>query len=300
MARFPRRVVISVVGAVVLLVGISLLLTRADRVDSTAFSGLTGNTERGERIFIAAGCASCHHAPGAKDDARLILTGGQVFETQFGRFTAPNVSPDPKAGIGAWSLEDFASALRFGTSPAGRHYYPVFPYTAYTRMTDDQIADLWSYFQTLPQDGTSNAAHDLKFPFSLRAGIGLWKSLYLNQDWVLAEPESEMLRRGRTLVEALGHCGECHTPRNVFGGLKHGDWFAGGPNPTGTGTIPALTPDHLDWSENDISYYLETGFTPDFDSAGGHMVSVISNFAQLPVEDRQAVATYIKALPPSP
>lgn len=300
MARVPRRVAILVAVVAILVVGIGLWVTRPDQVDGAAFSGLTGNTQRGARIFIAAGCASCHHAPGAKDDARLVLAGGQIFETEFGKFTAPNVSPDPTAGIGNWSIEDFASALRFGTSPAGQHYYPAFPYTAYTRMTDEQIADLWSYMQTLPHDGTANTGHDLKFPFSLRVGIGLWKSLYLNRDWVLAKPENEKLRRGRILVEALGHCGECHTPRNAFGGLKHEDWLAGAPNPTGTGKIPALTPDQLDWSEKDISYYLETGFTPDFDSAGGHMVSVISNFAQLPAEDREAVAKYIKALPPSP
>ena len=297
MVSVPQRLAIAVTA--ILLVGLSLWLTWPDRVDRAAFSGLTGNAKRGERLFIAAGCASCHHAPGAKDDDRLIIAGGQVFETQFGRFTAPNISSDPVAGIGGWSLEEFASALRFGTSPAGQHYYPVFPYTAYTRMNDDQIADLWSFFQTLPQDGTSNAEHDLKFPFSIRAGIGLWKYLYLDREWILDEPENDKLRRGRTLVEALGHCGECHTPRDALGGLQHEDWLAGGPNPTGTGTIPALTPDRLDWSESDIAYYLETGFTPDFDSAGGHMVSVISNFAQLPAEDREAVAIYIKALPPA-
>jgi mono/diheme cytochrome c family protein len=280
----------------VLAAGLAVWAIQPVRVDDADFKALAGDPASGERIFHAAGCASCHHAPDAKGEERLVLSGGQVFETSFGSFVAPNVSPDREAGLGNWSLEDFASALRFGTSPSGEHYYPAFPYTSYTRMSDDQIADLWSFLKTLPADNTPSRAHDVGFPFSFRPGVGVWKLIYLDRDWITREPGDDVRRQGRILVEALGHCGECHTPRDAFGGLKLDNWLAGAPNPTGTGTVPALTPDQFNWSESDIAYYLETGFTPDFDSAGGHMVSVIENFSSLPTDDRQAVAAYIKAL----
>ncbi|MEO0866508.1 MAG: cytochrome c, partial [Pseudomonadota bacterium] len=212
-------------------------------------------------------------------------------------FIAPNISPHPEAGIGAWSLEDFANALRHGTSPSGQHYYPAFPYSAYIRMTDTQIADLWAFWQSLPADPTPSAAHEVGFPFNIRLSVGGWKLLYLDPDWVMAGDLSPELTRGRELVEALGHCSECHTPRNALGGLDQSRWLAGAPNPTGRGTIPALTPDKLEWSATDIAYYLESGFTPDYDSVGGHMVAVVENFAKLTAEDRAAVAAYLKALP---
>ncbi|MBE9635540.1 cytochrome c [Salipiger mangrovisoli] len=258
-----------------------------------------GDPARGQTIFTAAGCASCHHAPESED--KLLLAGGQRFPSEFGTFTAPNISPHPQQGIGAWSLHDFANALLRGVSPEGRHYYPAFPYTSYIRMEPQDVVDLWSYIRTLPASDAASQPHGLRFPFNLRRGLGLWKQLYLEPAWVLASAEDETLRRGRYLVEALAHCGECHTPRDALGGLQRDAWLSGGPAPDGTGRIPALTPDALSWSHEDIAYYLETGFTPDYDSAGGHMVEVIDNFARLPAEDRDAVAAYVKALPaPAP
>ena len=266
-------------------------LSAPERVDSALFDGLTGDAARGEPVFIAAGCASCHHAPEAED--KRVLSGGQRFVSEFGTFLAPNISPHPETGIGAWSLEDFGNAVMKGVSPAGAHYYPAFPYTAYGRMTAQDVADLWAYMQTLPQDATPSQPHEVGFPFNIRRSVGLWKTLFVTPDWVIADaPE-----RGRYLVEALAHCGECHSPRNAFGALDATRWMAGAPNPSGRGTIPALTPDKFDWSETDIAYYLETGFTPDFDSAGGHMAAVIRNFAKLPASDREAVAAYLKVLP---
>ena len=134
-------------------------------------------------------------------------------------------------------------------------------------------------------------------PFNVRRGLGLWKRLFFDDAWVMTEAEGQDLTRGRYLVEALAHCGECHTPRNALGALDRSAWLTGAPNPNGDGTIPGLTPDKLDWSATDIAYYLETGFTPDFDSVGGHMVEVVENFGQLSEADRTAVAAYLKALP---
>ncbi|MHA6347049.1 cytochrome c [Roseivivax sp. CAU 1761] len=281
----------------VLAVAAGLWLTRAVPASESVYDGLEGDAGRGETLFLAAGCASCHHAPEAEGADRLVLAGGQRFPSPFGTFVAPNISTDPEAGIGAWTLSDLAGALRRGVSPEGRHYYPAFPYTAYSRMTPEQVADLWAYLQTLPADATPSQPHEVGFPFNIRRGLGLWKALYLDDAWVMTGDLDPELARGRELVEALAHCGECHTPRGRLGALDREAWLAGAPNPSGEGRIPTLRPEALDWSATDIAYYLETGFTPDFDSAGGHMVAVIENFKQLSAEDRQAVAAYLKALP---
>lgn len=285
--------------AILCLLGLAVLaagwwLTRPRPADPAELAGLAGDATRGESVFLAAGCASCHKAPDS-DEARA-LAGGERFATPFGTFVAPNISPDPTHGIGAWTLADFASAVRNGTSPEGRHYYPAFPYASYARMTAADLADLWAFLGTLPPQDRANERHDLAFPFNIRAGLGLWKALYLDRDWIAAAG-SPAVARGRYLVEALGHCGECHTPRTLLGGLDRSRWLAGAPNPAGKGTIPALTPDRLDWSEGDIAYFLETGLTPDFDTAGSSMVEVVKNTARLATEDRAAIAAYLKALP---
>lgn len=272
------------------------MISAPDPLPAGEFADDTGGDPvRGQAVFTAAGCASCHHAPESED--KLVLAGGQRFPSDFGTFIAPNISPDPQDGIGAWSLHDFANALLRGVSPEGRHYYPAFPYTSYIRMEPQDVVDLWSYLRTLPAASTPSQPHEVSFPFNLRRGLGLWKQVYLDPAWIVPGAEPGEMRRGRYLVEALAHCGECHTPRDGFGGLERTAWLAGAPAPGGEGSIPALTPDKLTWSAEDVAYYLETGFTPEYDSAGGHMVEVIANFAQLSPEDRLAVATYVKALP---
>ena len=283
---------LGALGILVLLAG--FWLTRPERVDPADFASLQGDAAAGQLVFLAAGCGSCHTAPESEDV--LVLAGGQKFPSPFGTFLAPNISNLAQDG---WTLADLASAVRYGTSPNGQHYYPAFPYTTYSRMQDQQIADLWAYLQTLPADSTPNQPHEVGFPFNIRLGLGAWKLLYLRDDFVLTGDLSPELARGRELVEVLGHCGECHTPRGRIGGMQKDQWLAGAATPDGKARFPALTPDKLTWSAGDIAYYLETGFTPDFDSAGGHMVSVIRNFAQLSAEDRAAVAAYLKALPGS-
>jgi mono/diheme cytochrome c family protein len=262
-----------------------------------AIAAHTPDLANGERAFLAGGCASCHAAEDAEGDARRVLEGGHRLASDFGTFVAPNISPHPQQGIGDWSLEEFATAMLVGVSPEGTHYYPAFPYTAYTHMTDADLADLWAFLQTLPTSDRPNEANALAFPYNLRRGIGLWKWRYLDDDWVAAAP-SETLERGRYLVEALAHCAECHTPRDQFGGLDVARWMGGAPNPSGRGRIPNITPAALDWSASDIAYYLETGFTPDYDSAGGTMADVVTNTAQLSAEDRAAIAAYVKGLAP--
>ncbi|MXQ07266.1 c-type cytochrome [Alphaproteobacteria bacterium GH1-50] len=270
------------------------VLTRPATVEPERFATLTGDAAAGEAVFWAGGCASCHTESSATD--RTLLTGGYRIESDFGTFVAPNISPDPEHGIGGWSLTDFANAMLEGTTPEGAHYFPSFPYGSYRLMADQDVADLWAYLQTLPPSDRPSVPHELSLPFNLRMAVGGWKVLYLDRGLV-GPGDGAQLERGRYLVEALGHCAECHTPRDAFGGLDTTRWMAGAPNPSGRGRIPGLTPAQLTWSEGDIAYYLETGFTPDFDSAGGGMASVVKNLANLTPEDRTAIAAYLKALP---
>lgn len=271
------------------------LLTRPQSVDADLFTGLQGDPESGETIFWAGGCASCHAAPEAKGDARLVLAGGYRIESPFGTFIAPNISPTAE-GLAGWSVEDLGNALLHGTSPEGRHYYPSFPYGSYQHMQPQDIADLKAFLDTLPPSDATSLPHEVRFPYNLTRGIGLWKRLNMTSGWVLENADTPELERGRYLVEALGHCAECHTPRTATGGLDRSQWMAGAPNPSGKGRIPAISPEKMDWSATDIAYYLETGLTPDYDSAGGQMVSVIANMGHLPKEDRHAIAAYLKAL----
>lgn len=295
-----RRIALALVAVGLVLAAAGLWLSSPNRLPGAAVAGLTGDPVRGERLFWAGGCASCHAGPEAEGAEKLVLAGGEPLATPFGSFVAPNISPDPEHGIGGWSDLDFANAMQRGVSPDGRHYYPAFPYTSYARMELQEIVDLKAYLDTLPASAVESADHDLAFPFTLRRGIGLWKQLYLSEDWVMAEPADAQIEAGRTLVEGAGHCGECHTPRDSFGGADTARWMAGAPNPTGKGRIPAIAPPEFDWSAADIAYYLESGFTPEFDTAGGHMAAVVSNMAMLTPEDRAAIAAYLKALPPAP
>lgn len=267
------------------------LLTRPQTLVTDDLEAYKPDPVDGEQLFHAGGCAACHGSG---------LEGGLEMATAFGTFRVPNISPDPVNGIGDWSGEDFLNAMKAGVSPDGRHYYPAFPYTSYTRMDDRDVLDLKAYIDSIPASGNQVGAHDIGFPWSIRRGIGLWKKLYLDQALVaVTGQENAQLERGRYLVEAVGHCGECHTPRNAFGAIDTARWLAGGPNPDGEGRVPNITP-HEDgigsWSEKDIAYYLESGFTPDFDMVGSSMVEVQENIARLSNEDRAAIAVYLKAI----
>jgi len=272
-------------------------LARPQPLPAPAFAGLAGDPARGERIFRAAGCASCHSAQGARGDDLLVLAGGRRFETDFGIFRAPNISPDPEYGIGGWTLAAFGNAMLRGLAPDGSHYYPAFPYTSYLRMALADVADLKAYLDTLPPSSQPDEPHELAFPFDQRWALGLWKRLYLRDDWVLDQGLDEPARRGRYLVEALAHCGECHTPRDRWGGPDTSRWLAGAPNPSGRGSIPNITPGGLTWSVEDIAAYLVSGFTPSFDVAGGTMAAVIENLSHLPAADIADIVAYLQAVP---
>ncbi len=277
--------------------GLLWLLARPNPMGAAELAGLTGDSAHGAQVFWAAGCASCHMATGAKGDAQLVLTGGQRFPSDFGTFIAPNISPDPDHGIGGWSVLDLANALTRGVGRAGEHLYPALPYASYAKMRLQDVADLHAFLQTLPPDATPSQPHELDFPFSRRETLGVWKLFYLNGDWAVPGSLTPTAERGRYIAEALAHCGECHTPRTMLGGMDSARWLGGAPNPSGEGRIPNITPGKLGWTAADIVQYLTTGFTPEFDSVGGHMAHVVENVARLPQGDRQAVAEYLLAVP---
>lgn len=271
-------------------------ITAPAPLPAETFAGLTGDAARGELVFTAAGCASCHMAPDAKGEAQLVLAGGMRFPSDFGTFIAPNISPSAQ-GIGGWSVADLGNALMRGVSPGGKHLYPALPYASYARMQPQDVADIHAYIQTLPPSDVESPAHEIGFPFSIRRSLGVWKAMFLTDGWVLTGDLTPEETRGREIVEALAHCGECHTPRNALGGMDMGRWLAGAPNPSGEGNIPNITPAKLTWSAGEIVSYLTSGFTPEFDSVGGHMAHVVENMAKLPDSDRQAVAAYLKKIP---
>ncbi|MDR6633703.1 mono/diheme cytochrome c family protein [Phyllobacterium sp. 1468] len=280
------------------------LLSAPSHVDPAKLAAAApGDAQRGMGIFWQGGCASCHAAPGSKGDARLVLAGGVNLVTPFGIFVTPNISPS-KQGIGDWSFADLANAMMEGVSPDGRHFYPAFPYTSYARMQVQDIADLYAFLKTLPPSDNVAGSHKLAFPFTIRRGIGLWKRLFLSPQPVLTLANAtDPIKRGQYLVEGPGHCGECHTPRDFIGGPDNTQWLAGAKAPEGKGVIPNITGGEggiNSWSEKDISYALESGFTPDFDSLGGSMTDVVLNMAHLEPADRDAIAAYLKAVPAHP
>ena len=271
--------------------------------DAQIASFPAGDAQAGERMFHAGGCASCHAVPKSEGDKRFELPGGVELKTPFGTFVAPNISQHETDGIGGWTPAEFARAMLKGVSPGGRHYYPAFPYTSYARMNPADIADLFAFLKTTPAIEGEAADHELGFPFNIRRGLGLWKLVNLSSDpaVVLENDAPEQAKRGQYLVEGPGHCGECHSPRDIGGAVLKDRWLAGAAAAEGEGVVPNITPGEGGiggWSEADIAYYLETGFTPDFDSVGGAMVEVQRNMAALPPGDRAAIAVYLKSVPP--
>jgi mono/diheme cytochrome c family protein len=252
----------------------------------------------GLTVFNAGGCSSCHAVPGQPD--RLRLGGGLAIVSRFGTFYAPNISPDPVDGIGRWTEAEFVAAVTKGISPDGFHYFPAFPYTSYQHARLEDIRDLFAYLKTLAPVPGKARDHEVPFPFKIRRNLGIWKRLYIDgKPFMPDAARSASWNRGAYLVGSLGHCAECHSPRNALGGVIAAQRFAGGPDPEGEGWVPNITQKGLgDWSEKDIAYFLETGATPDGDSAGGAMARVIKNTSQLPAADRAAMAEYLKSLPP--
>ena len=255
-----------------------------------------GNVTRGAYLARASGCIACHTN---FESGGPILAGGPPLKTPFGTFYAPNLTPDKDFGIGNWNLENFATALRHGTSPEGKPYYPAFPYDFYTKLSDQDIADLWAAFQTVPPVNQISTPHELSFPFSVREGLNLWQNLFFKEGrFTSNETKGEQFNRGKYLVESAAHCAACHSPRNLFGALDKDKSFTGTESMLeGEGSIPAITPDALksaEWSQSDLSYALKSGVKVDGDVFGGSMGEVVRDgTAYLQKQDLDAIAFYL-------
>lgn len=277
-------------------------LTGPETIPASELAAYAPNVANGTTIFNAGGCSSCHATPAQPD--RLRLGGGLPIPSPFGTFYVPNISSDPDDGIGRWTEAQFVTALLKGTSPEGSHYFPAFPYTSYQHMKLEDARDLFAYLKTLSAVSGKAPAHGVPFPFNIRRNLGIWKLLFMDGKILASKPfvpdaaRPAPWNRGGYLVNALGHCAECHSPRNLLGGIISAQRFAGGPDPEGEGSVPNITQKGLaNWSEKDIAYLLETGQTPDGDTVGGSMARVIRNTSQLSAADRAAMATYLKSLP---
>lgn len=304
-----RKPVLALLAFLVAIALVLYLLTRPVTIPPAALPPHAPDVANGEYLFIAGGCAECHAVPVKKCDdlnieSKEALAGGRCLKTAFGTFHVPNISPDKETGIGGWSTLDFVNAMKRGVAPDGSHYYPAFPFTSYQRMSFEDLIDLKAYLDSLPAVKHETPPHDLVFPFNLRRALGLWHRLYVDGNSFSPDPQaSAELNRGAYLVRGPGHCAECHSSRNLIGGIVAATEFAGAPNPAGKGTVPNITPsdDGIgDWSHEDIVYFLETGNTPEFDVVGGVMAPVQENIAMLKPEDRKAIAAYLKSLPPRP
>jgi mono/diheme cytochrome c family protein len=264
----------------------------------TLASDAAESIERGAYLTAAAGCLSCH--TDTENDG-TAFAGGHQLETPFGLFSTPNITPDMTTGIGSWSQAEFIAALREGISPAGEHYYPAFPYASYAGITDQDAQDIYAHLQSLSPVTQANQPHELKWYVPGRWAIRIWNSLFAPWDYPEPTPTSDAVwARGAYLVRHLGHCGECHTPRNLFGALKLRQELQGSPKDSSGRSAPNITPDGNTgigtWSEDELLFFLEMGMLPDGDFVGSSMTAVIDeNTGTLTPADRQAIAVYLQS-----
>ena len=230
------------------------------------------------------------------------MAGGRAINTPFGIFFGPNITPDKTYGIGTWSEKEFVRALRNGVSPNGNHYFPVFPYTSYTKMTITDMLNLRAYIFSLPPIAKPSLPHQLKFPFNFREIVFFWKFMFFDKGPF--EPkldETEEWNRGAYIAEALTHCGECHTPRNFLGAQIQNKALAGTNKGPDGNSVPNITPDIQDgignWSQNEIIEVLKFGILPDGDFVGGTMAEVSNNMTNMTDADLLAVAKYVSSVP---
>jgi mono/diheme cytochrome c family protein/cytochrome c553 len=296
-------VLLGVLGFVVLTSPWTWSITHPTR-DLPRLSG--ASLENGRNVFLASDCATCHETPGKKDETQL--GGGRALDTAFGVFHMPNISPDKETGIGNWTLEEFDRALREGVGPGGadgRNLYPAFPYTSYQHLSGEDVRELYAYMMSLQPVSNPVPEHELKFPFNLRRGVGVWRLAFLDGKHGEAHPtpdgvDAAQYKRGEYLVEGAGHCAECHSTRSFMGNVIASQRYGGGPNPEGTGYFPNITPDEVGigfWSAASIANYLHTGVSPIGRGADGDMAEVIKNTSRLPFKDVQAMALYLKHIP---
>lgn len=248
---------------------------------------------RGAELAAIGNCISCHTQPGG-----AAFAGGRSIETPFGTIHSTNISPDVETGIGAWSEEAFRRALTEGVDRQGRHLYPVFPYDHFTKLAREDVAALYAFLITREPVRASAPANDLQFPFNLRPLIAGWNLMFLRAGTYRPDPgQSETWNRGAYLVEALAHCGACHTPRNRLGAEKRSERFGGGEIEGWTAyALNQASPAPVHWNADSLRLYLRNGWQKDHGVARGPMAAVIDNLDAADDADINAMATYIASL----
>lgn len=250
-------------------------------------------------MAAAAGCDQCH--TDVKSGSRTYA-GGRSLETPFGVVFSPNITPDRETGIGGWRFSDFTRALRWGTAPDDSHYLPVFPFPFYNRLADRDIEDLKAFLETVPAISQVNRGGEPSVLSAAwtRAAIAVVAERFPGP-WNPDPSGDPIWNRGAYLVSTVGRCGDCHTPRNVFGAPDRERLFAGASAGPGRKAVPNITPDPETgigkWSEQDITILLRDGQTPEFDFVGGAMAEIVRNTSRLDDTDRRAIAVYLKSLP---
>lgn len=258
-------------------------------------TGMTGNAKRGAYLARMSGCIACHTD---SENGGAPLAGGVALETDFGTFYSPNLTTDKEQGMGDWTLETFEKAVRQGVSPEGKSYYPAFPYPFYRKFSDQDVADLWMAFQTVPPAAQPSKHQDVVFPFNFRGGLKLWRALFLDQTgFQTIEGQNEAWNRGKYIVEGPAHCGACHTPRNTLGARQAELKFHGADKLPGGGKSPPITTAALmenGWTEKSLAYALRTGVLPDGDTFGGSMGEVVRDGTRfLSQDDLNAIAGFL-------
>jgi mono/diheme cytochrome c family protein len=288
-----KAVIARLLGAFVLIAGIGYAVpTSAGEVDHQDFSLI----ERGRYLAVASDCISCHTAP----DGGRPFAGGRPIETPFGNIVAPNITPDRETGIGAWSDDEFDAAVRRGIRRDGARLYPAMPYTAYSKMSREDVLAIRAYLGTVDAVQNLRSANDLPFPFNIRAAMHLWNALYFREGNYVVDPQkSPEWNRGAFLVTGPAHCGACHTPKSLLGGDKSAQYLQGSylqgwwaPDITNDGVRGLGT-----WTVDDIAEYLKTGHNRITAATGpmGEMVTLSTS--KLTDDDINAIATYLKSLP---
>ena len=272
---------------------LGLVLARGGWADDTV--------ARGAYLTRIGGCFSCH-TDAAHGGAPLA--GGRALATPFGTFYSPNITPDRATGIGGWTAAQFRRALREGVRPDGANYFPVFPYPSFTNIRDDDLDAMFAYLQSRAPVRAPNRAHEVGFPFGWRLLQSGWKWLFFTPGPFTPSPaRSAAQNRGAYLVTALGHCGECHTPRNALGALRRDRFLAGTPDGPEGASVPNITPDPKtgigQWTKDDLIELLATGNTPEQSRVKGAMREAVQDgLKDLTEADRAAIADYLLALPP--
>jgi mono/diheme cytochrome c family protein len=252
---------------------------------------------RGEYLTRAADCEACHTNPGGESFA-----GGRAFDLPFGTLYSPNLTPDRAHGIGAWSNAEFVRALHHGIGRNGEDLYPAFPYASYALLSDDDSLAIRAYLATLKPVATTPPPNDLKFPFNQRYAVRAWKLLFVpNHRFEADSSKDATWNRGAYLIGPLGHCGECHTPRNLMQGLDDSRKFAGTKQVGWLAYNLTSDPDHGlgGWSDAQLAQYLSVGHAEGRGPASGPMAEVIEySLHYLSADDIHAMVTYLRTIPP--